>query len=188
MNDLPLSSSREGGDDAPAGRGPLLPVEWLWRVKAATRDLKDRCGGLRRSAALCGFGKSSVERWCSSDHTDVIPLPAALLLEAECGAPMVTMAMAELHGRTLGPKGSDNGPGFRAAHIAVAKESAELAHTIAVAEDDGVITPNEMRAIEKEAQDLAHATARVLDRCAEAGGETVSVLPGGGVRAVRAVS
>lgn len=179
MNDLPLPSSREGTDDEPPRR-PALPIEWLFRIKAATRDLVNRAGGDRRAGEICGWGKSTVNRWGSTDHVDVIPLPAALLLQAECGSPLVTMAMAEIDGRSLGPKaGGGEGPGFRSAHIAVAKEAAELAHTIAVAEDDGVITPNENRAIAKEATDLAEATARVLDRCAAAGGGPISVMPGG---------
>ena len=178
------SNALPGSSRAPKGAAPreggILPVEWLFRVKAATRDLVRHAGGLVRAGEICGYGKSSVDRWGSTDHTECIPIGAALLLEAETGAPLVTAAMAEINGRGLGPKPVDDGGGhFLAAHIDLARQSAEYQATVADATADGVITPNEQKAIEREAADVHRAAARVQDAVAGAGGEAIRLVGGG---------
>ena len=155
----------------------ILPTEWLFRVKAATRDLVRRAGGFVRAGEISGRGKSSVERWCSTDHVDVIPIPAALLLQAETGSPLVTIAMAEIAGRQLAPKGGEpTGGGFMAGHVRVSKEAAEYSNAVAKAQEDGVITPNEQAEIDREAAELAEAVADQRDTIAAAGGKTIPLF------------
>src|SRR5688572_21361412 len=74
---------------------------WFHRVKGATRDLIVRCGGVVRAGEIASTSKTEVSRWQTTGTDDIISLPAALALEAECGAPLVTAAMADLHGRRL---------------------------------------------------------------------------------------
>lgn len=155
----------------------ILPTEWLYRVKAATRDLVRMAGGYVRAGEISGRGKSSVERWCSTDHVDVIPITAALLLQAETGAPLVTIAMAEIEGRQLTPKGSEpSGGGFLAAHVRVSKEAADYANAVARAQEDGVISPNEKAEIDREAAELAQAVADQRDTLAASGGHAIPLF------------
>jgi len=94
---------------------------WFHRIKAATRDLTDLCGGVVRSAEVAHVSKSEVSRWRVATDPDVISLPAALALEAECGVPLVTTVMAELNGRRL-----SDADGEGAAVAAVAVQQAEF--------------------------------------------------------------
>ena len=179
MDSSALSSSGRGPRGVAPREGGILPVEWLFRVKAATRDLVRHAGGLVRAGDICGYGKSSVDRWGSTDHVECIPLGAALLLEAETGAPLVTTAMAEINGRGLGPKGEGGGGGFIAAHIDLARQSAEYSAAVADAMEDGVITPNEQKIIDREAADVHRAAARVQDTVAGAAGEAIRLVGAG---------
>jgi len=175
-----MPASREGTPEGmPSDIRPNLPVAWVFRLKAATRDVVERAGGYRRAGELCGYGKSTVFRWCTTDTVEIIPIQAALLLQAETGSSHILEAWAELEDRDLGPRGSGGGPGFRSAHIAVARDAAELAQTVAMAEDDGVITGHEQKEIDRKAADVARGVADLRGTVAAAGGEAFSVLSGG---------
>lgn len=164
----------------------VLPTEWMFRVKAATRDLTRRAGGLVRAGEICGRGKSTVERWGSTDCTDIIPIPAALLLQAETGAPLITAAMAEIGGRQLAPADDAPAPGgFMAAHVRLAKETADYQHAVTAAAEDGVITANEQRDIDREATELVAAATDMRSEIAAAGGATIALF---GPRRARAGS
>jgi hypothetical protein len=80
----------------------------LQRIKAATRDLVRGCGGLDRAAEIALLSRSELSRCQSPTAPSIISIPAAVALEAECGVPYVTQAMAAIQGRTLsGPDGDD---------------------------------------------------------------------------------
>lgn len=82
---------------------------WFHRLKAATRDLVKVCGGVVRAGEISGYSKTEVGRWQSATDTDVIPIPAALALEADSGRAFVSSVMAELNGRRLGEPGRMRG-------------------------------------------------------------------------------
>ena len=94
---------------------------WFHRIKAATRDLTDLCGGVVRSGEIANVSDTSVSRWRVATCSDVIPIPAALALEDECGVPVVTTVMAELNGRRL-----TDGAGKGGSGAAVAARQAEF--------------------------------------------------------------
>lgn len=133
---------------------PLPPV-WLLRLKAATRDLRDACGGVERAAALCGLSKSQVSRCASPEHPDLLPLAAVLALEADCGLPLVTAAMAGCHGRTLA-RGRDEGDGvsLAGAHADVTRAAAGLMGEAADAFEDGAVSPAEAERIDRRAGEV----------------------------------
>ncbi len=136
-----------------------MSQEKIFRVKAATRDLIKRAGGVVRAGEVAGVAKSTMHRFGSPDHGDVIPLMAALMLEADTGCPLITQAMAELNGARLEVSGADIGGHFLSSFAAIGKEAAELMAALAAAQSDGTVTPNEFKKIDKEAAELQDALA-----------------------------
>src|SRR6185312_16646205 len=63
---------------------------WFYRLKAAQRDLIKMVGGIERAAEITSISKSHVGRWNNATDPDLMPINAALLLEAECGVPLIT--------------------------------------------------------------------------------------------------
>ncbi len=53
---------------------------WFHRVKSATRDLVQACGGVVRSGELAHVSKTEVSRWQTATDEAIIPLPAVLVL------------------------------------------------------------------------------------------------------------
>ncbi|MDX3929200.1 MAG: hypothetical protein QHC90_25790 [Shinella sp.] len=84
-----------------------LTNAWFYQLKAANRLLIKKNGGIEAAADICSLSKSQIGRCNNDGDTELLPVPAVLRLEAECGDPCVTRAMAALHGRKL----SENTPG-----------------------------------------------------------------------------
>jgi hypothetical protein len=150
---------------------------WFHSIKAATRDLIVRCGGVVRSGVVANVSKSEVSRWQSTTDTDLISIPAALALEADCGMPLVTTAMAGLHGRRLtDPDGEAlAASGFSTAHCEVVRSFAEAIVAADQARADGVVTPAEAEIVDRRYSEaerhlqegrraLAGLKLRVVDR------------------------
>ena len=138
-----------------------MSKERIFRIKAATRDLIDRAGGVVRAGELSGVAKSTMHRFGSPDHGVVIPISAALVLEFETGCPLITRAMAEINGARLEVSGVDVGGHFLASFAAIGKETAELMAALTDAQADGTVTANEFRKIDKEASELQDALANL---------------------------
>jgi hypothetical protein len=134
---------------------------WFHRVKAATRDLVKACGGVERAGELANVSKSEVSRWQSAGGEDVISLPAALALEAECGMPFVTAAMADLHGRRLSdPEGGEvSAAAVFARHAETVRAAAEVVAAGAIAQADGKLSPSEAEVLDRAYSELERALA-----------------------------
>ncbi len=173
---LPIDNQNETGAHLAENR-TVLPTEWFYRVKASTRDLVKRAGGLVRAGNICGYSKSNLDRWCSTDHVEVIPIAAALLLESETGSPLVTQAMAEINGRALGPSGSGGGGGgLLGAQSSLAASTGALHATIADANADGKWTANEQKRVDARAAAVGHSVKTLRDEIARAGGDVIHLL------------
>ena len=162
--------------------GSLLPSGQFYRLKAAFRDLVERAGGIERAADRMGFGKSSVQRWASAEHPDVMPLTAALLLESDTGCPLVTAAMAGLQGRTLSevsltsvPVTSPR-PALLEQWAGMGKAFSELAGGMAFAMADGEVTVTEARAIDEAAQGLSQQIESLRQKLAGHNGKPLKVV------------
>jgi hypothetical protein len=141
-----------------------IPDHTILRIKAATRDVIEACGGLKRSAAIAKVSDSQLSRCSTASGGDVISIMAALALEADCGLHLITAAMASVHGRTLSDPEAAGEPA-----ASVISRGAELvtaaAAAMAAAGDaarDGRITPAEYEAIDREFANVERqvATAR----------------------------
>lgn len=143
---------------------------WFYRLKAAQRDLIKQCGGIERSADISSFGKSTVGRWNNSTDSELMPMTAVLLLEAECGTPLVTTVMAELNGRRLAdPDEFGKGTGNILARYAEAvRQSGELMAVGAQAFADGKVTPAEATQLDRVASDVERSISEFRKLLAEA--------------------
>lgn len=153
---------------------------FLYRVKAAQRDLIERCGGIVRTESLTGFSKSQVGRWNNPNDPDLMPLGAIRALEADCGHPMITAVMAEACGRRLADPDEERRAerNLLTAHSEMMRHQAEVAHVMAVAIADGSVTPAEATVIDRAVaraaigfEELRAALAMIKAR----GGEKVSL-------------
>jgi hypothetical protein len=154
---------------------------WFQRIKAATRDLVKACGGVERSAEIAHVSKSEVSRWQVVTDESVLPIPAAVALENECGLPIVTTVMAELNGRRLTDGVSEGGSAAAVAvrHAEVFRAAAELMAQGAQALSDGDLTPAEAEIYDRAASQLQQAIAPLrLDLAAAKAGA-------GGLKVVR---
>ncbi len=99
---------------------------WFFRIKAATRDAIVRAGGVVRAGEITLASKTEASRWQSVTDEAIIPIPAALALEAEIGMPVITEAMADLQGRRLSEGGWRRLPDAVRARLVAAEETGTL--------------------------------------------------------------
>ena len=78
-----------------------LTNAWFYQLKAANRLLIKKNGGIESAAEITSLSKSQIGRCNNDSDTDLLPIPAVLRLEAECGDLAVTRTMAALHGRKI---------------------------------------------------------------------------------------
>ena len=129
---------------------------WFHRVKAAQRDLIRLVGGIERAAVVSSVSSSHIGRMNNPRDTDLMPISVILALEADCGIPLVTSAMAELNGRKLADPDGD-----RAAAQSVMTSigqvtgaAGELIAGAAAAFSDHHVTPAEAHKMDRQAADL----------------------------------
>ncbi|WP_037437129.1 phage regulatory CII family protein [Sinorhizobium fredii] len=132
---------------------------FIYRVKAAQRDLIERCGGIERAVTITGFSKSQVGRWNNPNDPDLIPIGAARALEQDCRQPLITAVMAEANGRRLTDPEAERQADVNVltAHAEVMRLSGELANAVAAAISDGQFTPTEATAVDRVASSLERA-------------------------------
>jgi hypothetical protein len=129
---------------------------FLYRIKAAQRDLIERCGGIARVESISGFSKSQVGRWNNPSDPDLMPVGAIRVLEADCGVALVTAVLAEVNGRRLTDPEAERAQDVcvMLSHAELMRQAAELAHGMAVAISDGQVTPTEAQNIDRLAAGL----------------------------------
>ncbi len=152
---------------------------WFHRLKSATRDLVKVCGGVVRAGEIAGYSKTEVGRWQSATDTDVIPIPAVLALEADSGRAFVTAVMAELNERRLGEPGADarEVANLTRAHAEVARAIGEASIQLAIAQEDGVVSPGEAETIDRAYSEVDRCLGTARMSLANA---KVRVVEGGG--------
>ncbi|MBX8803381.1 hypothetical protein HBA92_21905 [Ochrobactrum sp. MR28] len=133
-----------------------LSNAWFHRLKAAQRDLIKMCGGIARAAELTSTSTSHVGRWNQAKDTDLMPINAIIILEADCGQPIVTSAMAELNGfRVEDPERAvKTTSSIMASLSATVQEAGALFASGAAAAVDGHFTPAELTGLERDASAL----------------------------------
>lgn len=135
----------------------------LYRLKAAQRDMIERCGGILRCEALTGFSKSQVGRWNNPNDPDLMPLGAIVVLEADCRQPLVTSVLVENLGRRISDPDADRQQevSMLTVHAEVMRQGAELAHTLAQAIADGRVTPSEAHTLDRPAAAMQDSLSKL---------------------------
>lgn len=137
--------------------------EWFFRIKTATRTLVKLIGTYEDAGRICGVSAKTMHRYgqVAPDNSDIIPIMSALKLEAECGVPCVTEAMAARNGLTLQRSDGTASPAcMMTAFGGVADDFGELAVRVAAALGDGTISPNELTSIDSALSGLSEAVTR----------------------------
>lgn len=134
---------------------------FLYRIKAAQRDLIERCGGIMRVVEKSGYSKSEVGRWNNASEPDLMPVGAIAVLERDCGQALVTAVLAETNGRRLSDPEAERAAevGVLVSHAEVMRQSAELANAIAMAIADGQVTSSEAQTVDRVASGLERAAS-----------------------------
>lgn len=134
---------------------------FLYRIKAAQRDLIERCGGIQRVEAISGFSKSQVGRWNNPSDPDLMPVGAIRALERDCGVALVTSVLAEVNGRRLTDPEAERAQDVcvMLSHAELMRQAAELANGMAVAIADGQVTPTEAQTIDRLAAGLERSAS-----------------------------
>lgn len=161
---------------------PQISDTWFYRLKAAQRDLIKRAGMIERAAEITSTSKSQVGRWNSSSEPDLMPLPAVLLLEAECGVSIVTQVMAELNGRRLADPDREEAQRGDAMvrHADAIRQAGELMAAGAAAFADGKLTPAEAQQMDSAASTLERSVAELREALAGARGKGLTIVGGDG--------
>lgn len=154
-------------------RSPIAD-SWFIAIKQATRDLVRASCGIVAAGEIAHASRSEVSRWQSATDPDIIPLAAVLALEAECGQPLVTGAMARLHGMRLAGDGPASAAAIAASHAQIMQHFARLMQDMAHALADGQITPSEAGSLRRLGGDLARG---VNELCAQLEAVQAGPLP-----------
>jgi hypothetical protein len=134
---------------------PRLPIE----LKAYFRDLVVACGGPKRAAEITGGQAShiseamaahSVDRWPRLDHI--------AMLEADCGQPIVTAALADRTGYALQAVSSQGASSSPLRHLSrIVSEVRDVECGVLNAMTDGQLSAAERREVRRQAQEAIAA-------------------------------
>ena len=158
-----------------------LTNSWFHQLKAGNRLLIKKNGGIEPSAEITSLSKSQIGRCHSDSDTELLPLPALLRLEAECGDPVVTRIMAGLHGCKLSdPEATQkNGACVIRESLDLGARNAEYQKNALLAASDMKVTPAEARAAIRDLQSIAEKTGhliRIYSDMVAHGGSDVAAL------------
>jgi hypothetical protein len=132
-----------------------LPGRDYLRLKTATKELTEAAGGATRAASVArpGIEAGRLSRYGNPHEALFAPLDVIADLEAECGEPVVTRALAELAGYQLVPRTGKTPSGEHLAKVfgTVAGEMGEMLRQTGAAVADGRITAAEIAAIDRTA-------------------------------------
>ena len=133
----------------------------ILRLKSAQNQIIAACGGIDDVTEIISMGRSTVGRWNDLGDPTLMPLTAILALEAHCGQPIVTAALAELNGRRLADPDAQtvNQAGIMTRHAEAIINAGELMSTGAAAFADGKVTPNEAVSMDRAAATLERGLA-----------------------------
>lgn len=140
-------------------------MKTLNRIKSSTKRLIEQCGGLQEAreiisaAGAQGTTVASLSNYQRPNMQQSMPVHFVFLLEQQVEAPLITKALAEMHGYELVKKEAhEHGDvNIHGCFASISREHAKAIETYAAAIEDQVITP-------REAAEITQA----LDSCSEA--------------------
>lgn len=141
---------------------------WFYQLKAANRMLIKKNGGIEAAASLTSLSKSQIGRCNNDTDNELLPIPAVLRLEAECGDPAVTRVMAVLHGCKLSDpqEAVQDGACLLRGSLAIGVKASEYQRNAAVAYSDLKVTRAEATQGMRDLQDLINQSTEQMRRYA----------------------
>jgi len=141
-----------------------LPNRDYLALKAATRALIDACGGVTRAAQFTRVAASQLSRACSDHEAQFLPMDVVADLEAECGRPIVTEALAALShlSITSRPRSVRTSDHVRCIGE-VSREFADFIQVQSNAAADGVVDRKESAAALDAIEDVMRALAEAAN-------------------------
>lgn len=126
---------------------------WFHRIKAAQRDLIKLCGGLDRCVELTSISRSHLGWMQNAADGEIMPIPAVLALEADCGQPLMTSVMAGISGRRLTDPDEEQAVSacVLSTYAEYKRDDAELGVEVALSMADGDFTPSEITRADRKA-------------------------------------
>ncbi|MFZ5871075.1 MAG: hypothetical protein ACOYXW_11190 [Actinomycetota bacterium] len=117
--------------------------------------LIEACGGLIEAAASCRLEKSQLHRFTDPEAGQFMPADVMAQLEARAGAPLYSLAMAELQA----PIGAVED--IRTEAERLTEEAAATQRLVREATEDGKLTPRERREIRRQVLRLREQIAEL---------------------------
>jgi hypothetical protein len=132
-----------------------LPLE----LKAYFRDLVTACGGPKRAAELLGAQQSHISEAMGAHNPDRWPrLDHVATLEADCGQPIVTAALADRIGYGLQAVTAQGQHASPLLHLArIVSEVRDVECSVLTAMTDGQLSAAERREVRRHAQEAIAA-------------------------------
>jgi len=142
---------------------PEFTDRWRQRLLAAQIDLIDECGGCKRVVEKTSYSRTQVGRWYGGVDRDFIPMPIVLQLEADCERPIVTLIMAEFHGRELseGEQGGSAMNCLASLNAELVELSGQMMVETVRAKSDGMVTPNEATRLREYSRRVERIRAQI---------------------------
>lgn len=140
----------------------MRDAEFL-RLKAGAADLVDLCGGQKRAGEIIGVSQQQISKLVEREGNAMFSIRSKLMLEQECGNPVMTRVCAELLGFRLERDGAPPPPpgeGPFAAHAAVLAEVGDLCRSFSQAVSDGKYSCTDAVTVGRELADLRRAIER----------------------------
>lgn len=132
-----------------------VPLE----LKAFYRDLVIACGGPKRAAEITGGQASHISEAMAAHHVDRWPrIDQVALLEADCGQPIVTAALADRMGYALQAVSAQGSHSSPLAHLSrIVSEVRDVECSVLNAMSDGQLSAAERRDVRRQAQEAIAA-------------------------------
>lgn len=132
-------------------------------LKAKWRELVNISGGTDHAVALHVGAQSRINEYGAPQHMDRFPrIDQIADLELDCGMPVFTKYLADLHGLDLVQRDAHAAVGIHAHFARIVREARDVEIKMAEAMADGTITDAERAEISKEAAEAITALQSML--------------------------
>ena len=122
-----------------------------------TNQLFEACGGVQRAATLCRVSDKHLYRYRDENSEWMLPIDVMMVLERECGRPILSKALFE-----ASPQADGELDPVKEA-MEVTEAAGDFQRVVRLTAEDGKVTPREMlerrRALNVLRQQLAEAEA-----------------------------
>jgi len=158
-------------------RPPPLTAEQL-ALKAFTRSLIDKLGGLDAAATCCRVGRSQLANYCSPHHDQFLPIDILQRLELVAEDASLTEELLRPHGLVATRPQGSAATSLLAGLALLAAEMSDLHRVSAEGMEDGQLCRDDKLRIERELQDVIRQASGLMADLHVRLARAASPLPG----------